>query len=228
MTVAASPSDGVGTKRNGRFEWSGPSNSCLGRAPVPSPPSSVSARVRHIAKCASGKREGSHPTNSLPLCGCILAALILPLTLARAETPEPVAMSGKTQVAIVHAQGAQVYECKADAAGRLAWQLREPIATLLEAGKTVGRHYAGPYWELADGSTVTAKVVGRAPGATSSDIPLLKLEVTSRRGVGKLSTVTGIQRLNTKGGALEGACTFPGEMTSIPYAADYAFWHEPR
>src|SRR2546421_10876903 len=35
---------------------------------------------------------------------------------------------------------------------------REPIATLLLDGKTVGRHYAGPNWEHADGSAVVAKV----------------------------------------------------------------------
>ena len=46
---------------------------------------------------------------------------------------------------------------------------REPIATLLMDGKTVGRHYAGPSWELTDGSAVTGKVAGRAPGSTSKD-----------------------------------------------------------
>ena len=74
---------------------------------------------------------------------------------------------------------------EADASGKLAWQFREPIATLLVDGKTVGRHYAGPTWELIDGSAVAAKVGGRAPGATASDIPLLKLEVTTRRGAGR-------------------------------------------
>ena len=66
--------------------------------------------------------------------------------------------AGETLVATIHAQGAQVYECKADASGKLAWQFREPIATLLVDGKTVGRHYAGPNWELADGSAVAGKV----------------------------------------------------------------------
>ena len=47
----------------------------------------------------------------------------------------------------LHAEGAQVYECKAGSDGKLAWAFREPIATLLLDGKTVGRHYAGPNWE---------------------------------------------------------------------------------
>src|SRR5262249_52944407 len=128
----------------------------------------------------------------------------------------------------LQAQGAQVYECKADAAGKLAWQFREPIATLLEGGKTIGRHYAGPHWELADGSVVAAKAVGRAPGATPQDIPLLKLETTSRHGSGRLADVSTIQRLDTKGGVAEGPCPAAGAMLSVPYSADYAFYRKAR
>ena len=111
-----------------------------------------------------------------------LAALVLPLAAARAEVPEAIAAPGQPVAATVHAEGAQVYECKGDAAGKLAWQFREPVATLLIDGEAVGRHYAGPNWEMADGSAVVAKVVGRAPGATGGDIQLLKLEVTAQRG----------------------------------------------
>src|SRR5262245_28043298 len=127
-----------------------------------------------------------------------LAFLILPLSTLRAEVPDAIAAPGETLVATIHAEGAQVYERKADASGKLAWQLREPIATLLLDGRTVGRHYAGPNWELADGSAVVAKVAARAPGATAKDIPLLKLEVVSQRGSGQLTGVTTIQRLATK------------------------------
>jgi hypothetical protein len=56
--------------------------------------------------------------------------------------PDAIVAPGETLVATIHAQGAQIYECKADADGKHAWQLREPIATLLVNGKTVGRHYA--------------------------------------------------------------------------------------
>ncbi|HEX2335572.1 MAG TPA: DUF3455 domain-containing protein, partial [Hyphomicrobiaceae bacterium] len=150
-----------------------------------------------------------------------LALLILPLSAARAEVPDAIATAGETLVTTIHAQGAQVYECKADASGKLAWQFREPIATLLVDGKTVGRHYAGPTWELNDGSAVAAKVGGRAPGATASDIPLLKLEVTTRRGAGELGSATTIQRLNTKGGVAGGACERAGAFLNVPYSADY-------
>ena len=156
--------------------------------------------------------------------GLTLAVLILPLSLARAEALDATANPGEILVATIHAQGAQVYECKADASKRLSWQFREPIATLLVDGKTVGRHYAGPTWELAEGGTITAKVTARAPGATGNDIPHLELEVTSRREAGQLSGVTTIRRLNTKGGVAGAPCERAGMFFSAPYSADYAFY----
>jgi hypothetical protein len=162
-----------------------------------------------------------------PIAACLtLACLTLPLAAASPEVPAPIAASGQTLVAIVHAEGAQVYECKADTAGKLAWQFREPIATLLAGGKTVGRHYAGPNWELADGSGVVGKVAGRAPGASATDIPLLKLEVTAQRGSGQLTDVTTVQRLNTRGGAADGVCARAGAFLSVPYSAEYTFFRK--
>jgi hypothetical protein len=164
--------------------------------------------------------------NSISRPSFVLALLMLPLAAARAEMPEAIAAPGEILVATMHAEGAQVYECKADATGKLVWQFREPIATLLVAGRTVGRHYAGPNWELADGSAVSGKVAGRAPGANPTDIPLLKLDVTSQRGNGQLAGVSTIQRLNTKGGAAEGPCGSAGAFLSVPYSADYAFYRK--
>jgi hypothetical protein len=100
---------------------------------------------------------------------------------AIAQMPPAIAAPGEATVATLHAEGAQIYECKAGNAGNLSWVFREPIATLLLDDKTVGRHYAGPTWEHRDGSAVTAKAVGNAPGATADDIPWLKLEVVNRR-----------------------------------------------
>jgi Protein of unknown function (DUF3455) len=161
--------------------------------------------------------------NLLSPAAFAFSVLVLPLAAARAQVPEAIAAPGETVVATIHAEGAQIYECKADTAGKLVWQFREPIATLLVDGKTVGRHYAGPNWELADGSAVVGKVFGRAPGATPKDIPLLKLEAISHRGTGQLSGVTTIQRLNTKGGVADGSCESAGAFLSVPYSADYAF-----
>jgi hypothetical protein len=157
-----------------------------------------------------------------------LASLLLsgsPMSALGAETtlPGAIAAPGETVVLSVHAEGAQVYECKAGADGKLGWAFREPIATLLADGKTVGRHFAGPSWEHNDGSAVVGKVAGSAPGATPNDIPWLKLDVISRRGSGVLSDVTTVQRIDTKGGKLEGACDQAGAYRSVPYSAEYVF-----
>ena len=97
-----------------------------------------------------------------PIC------LTLPFQVAAEASTPPlpavIAAPGEQIIATFHAEGAQVYQCKADADGRLVWQAREPIATLLHNGETVGRHYAGPSWEHLDGSTVGAKVSAKAPG----------------------------------------------------------------
>jgi hypothetical protein len=155
-------------------------------------------------------------------CLMLLAAMIAPA--GAAETlPEAIAAPGESVVLSVHAEGAQVYECKAGADGKLAWSFREPIATMLSEGKTIGRHYAGPNWEHADGSAVAAKAAGNAPGATAADIAWLKLEVASRRGSGVLTPVTTVQRINTHGGKLEGPCDKAGEFRSAPYSAEYVF-----
>lgn len=143
--------------------------------------------------------------------------------MAKAEVPAAIAAPGETVVATWHAEGAQVYECKAGADGKLAWAFREPIATLLADGKTVGRHYAGPTWEHMDGSAVVGKVAASAPGATPKDIPLLKLEVVASRGSGVLTGVTTIQRINTVGGRYDGACDKAGAFHSAAYTADYVF-----
>jgi hypothetical protein len=143
--------------------------------------------------------------------------------MAKAEVPAAIAAPGETVVATFHAEGAQIYECKAGGEGKLAWVFREPIASLFSEGKTIGRHHAGPNWEHQDGSAVTGKVSGNAPGTTPKDIPWLKLDVVASRGSGALSGVTTVQRINTAGGRYDGACEKAGTFHSAPYAADYVF-----
>jgi Protein of unknown function (DUF3455) len=164
------------------------------------------------------------------LLAALMAAAALPVAHAGnalAQTPAAIAAPGETPVVSFHAEGAQIYECKAGSGGDLVWVFREPIATLVLAGKTVGRHYAGPAWEHIDGSAVTGKATGNAPGATANDIPWLKLDVVNRRGGagsgGTLADVTTVQRINTRGGVLRGRCEETGALRSVPYSADYVF-----
>ena len=153
----------------------------------------------------------------------LLSGSLVSASAAETPLPDAIAAPGETVVLTTHAEGAQVYECKAGTDGKLAWAFREPIATLVHEGKTVGRHYAGPNWEHTDGSAVVGKAVGNAPGASPKDIPWLKLEVTANRGSGVLTGVTTVQRINTQGGKLEGACDKAGIHRSAPYSADYLF-----
>jgi hypothetical protein len=144
-------------------------------------------------------------------------------TGAMAQVPAAVAAPGETPVATFQGEGAQIYQCKAGNDGKLAWVFREPIATLILDDKTVGRHYAGPTWEDVDGSAVTGKAIGSAPGATANDIPWLKLDVVNHRGGGTLADVSTVQRLDTHGGALQGTCDHAGDFASVPYSATYVF-----
>ena len=91
--------------------------------------------------------------------------------IAQTSLPEAIAAPGETVILTLHAEGAQIYECKSSGDGALTWAFREPIATLFSDGKTVGRHYAGPNWEYSDGSAVVGQVVGTAPGQVAMDIP---------------------------------------------------------
>jgi hypothetical protein len=162
-------------------------------------------------------------TGARPPYAVLLASSIASAAAAETPLPDALKVPGESVVLSAHAEGAQVYECKAGPDGKPAWAFREPIATLLFDGKTIGRHYAGPNWEDNDGSAVTGKVAACAPGATPDDIPWLKLQVVSSRGSGILSGVTTVQRINTSGGKIEGACDKAGSFRSAPYSADYVF-----
>jgi hypothetical protein len=158
-------------------------------------------------------------------CAALALALgVLAVGAARAQLPDAIAALDAAPLVTLHAEGAQIYECKSDRDGKLSWTFREPIAALMLEGRTVGRHYAGPTWEHADGSSVKAKVVGSAPGASGADIPWLKLEVVERRGAG----ADFVQRINTVGGVLQGSCERAGSLRSVAYAADYVFRRKDR
>ena len=153
----------------------------------------------------------------------LLTGILKSAPAADTPLPDAIVAPGEAIILTLHAEGAQVYDCKAGSDGKPAWAFREPIATLMADGKTVGRHYAGPNWEYSDGSAVVGKAAGNAPGAAANDIPWLKLTVVSQRGSGVLTGVTTVQRINTQGGKLNGVCEEAGKLRAAPYAADYIF-----
>lgn len=160
--------------------------------------------------------------SSISICATFSIATCAGTAPAHAQMPAAIAAPGEAVVATLQAEGAQIYECKPSAGG-LSWVFREPIATLLLNGKTVGRHYAGPTWEHVDGSSVVGKVAANAPAQAASDIPWLKLDATTRRGKGLLSSVNTIQRVDTRGGVHSGPCETAGAFFNAPYSATYVF-----
>ena len=146
-----------------------------------------------------------------------------------AQIPAAIVARAGAVIATFHAEGAQIYQCKPDSEKypseprALTWQFREPIATLIVGGKSIGRHYAGPNWDYIDGSGVRGRVVTSAPAATSNDIPWLEIEVVEHRDDGILSDATTVQRINTKGGLAQGPCEPAGAYLSVPYSAEYVF-----
>jgi hypothetical protein len=156
----------------------------------------------------------------LALIGSLAAA-------AQAESlenlPAAIAVKAGVPVAQLQAAGAQIYICAKNATGALSWTFREPVASLLEEGRTVGRHFVGPTWEFVDGSRVVGELVSKAPGATAKDIPWLKLSVKDPPKSGLVAGATSVLRIDTKGGVFEGACGSEGELHSEPYTATYTF-----
>jgi hypothetical protein len=129
----------------------------------------------------------------------------------RPSTDEVLAM-------VVPAKGVQIYECSGE-----KWAFVAPEAELFDAnGKRIGRHYAGPTWEAADGSKVAGSLKSRADAPQADAIPWLLLGAKSVGPQGAFSRVTSIQRVSTTGGAAPaGTCTTPGERARVAYTADY-------
>jgi len=177
-----------------------------------------------MIKHDNGPRRSPIPIGLISFCLAAVAIVSIPLQLANAAgIPEGIETKDATPIATVNAEGVQIYECKADLDNKMSWQFREPLATLLQDGETVGRHFAGPSWEFADGSVITGKVVKQAPGVSQNDIRLLRLDVVDHLRDGILSKVTSVQRLDTKGGVFSGTCEQPGALHLEPYSARYVF-----
>jgi hypothetical protein len=139
------------------------------------------------------------------------------------------APAGEELILIVRATGFQIYVCRPGAAGKPAWTLKAPDAELFDAqGKSIGKHFGGPTWQLTDGSQVTGKMAAKADAPDPKAISWLLVTVTGHAGSGKLSSVTSIQRVNTAGGLAPTAqeCTAQSAEVEFKssYSADYHFY----
>lgn len=134
---------------------------------------------------------------------------------------------GAKLVLVADAKGFQIYTCEQQN-GQYLWAFKAPEAQLFDKrGKVIGRHFAGPSWELNDNSAVTGKIIEHADAPDKEAIPWLLLAVVSHSGRGKLTNVTYIQRVNTKRGKAPaagcGASSASNEARS-PYSATYRFY----
>lgn len=162
--------------------------------------------------------------------GACATSPMMMMKVDNAALPEAVRVpAGQKLMMATSATGEITYECreKKDMAGAHEWAFVGPVATLYGADKKmVGKYYAGPTWEAADGSKVTGKQVAVAP-ATPGSIPLQLVKAEPAMGAGAMTGVSYIQRLNTKGGVAPAmACDAmgKGKRQVVAYEADYVFY----
>jgi hypothetical protein len=152
------------------------------------------------------------------------------LTVQRPTVPDSIqAPAGEELVFMASARGFQIYVCRSDADGKAAWTLKAPEAELFdEQGKSIGKHFGGPTWQLNDGSQVTGKMAAKVDAPDPKAIPWLLVTVTGNSGSGALSGVTSIQRVNTVAGLAPAAkeCTQKSGEAEFrsEYSADYYFY----
>jgi len=138
--------------------------------------------------------------------------------------------SNEVPTLMLSAKGVQIYECRAktDQAGAYEWTFIAPEAELFDVrGTKAGRHYAGPHWELSDGSKIVGTVKERADALEAGAIPWLLLTAKSVGAEGALSKITSVQRVNTAGGvAPKSGCSSAtaGTQVRVDYTADYYFF----
>jgi hypothetical protein len=170
----------------------------------------------------------NRPRNFTTVAIISAAIMIFAVSIFGQEVPAQLQPPANEQLLVqAHAKGDQVYTCKDDAE-KFMWTLKAPDAQLFDKdNKPFGKHFAGPSWQANDGSKVTGKAVGNAPSPDANSIPWLLVTVVSRDGNGVLSSVTSIQRINTKGGrAPTSGCdaTQVDKEVRVPYTADYRFF----
>jgi Protein of unknown function (DUF3455) len=166
-----------------------------------------------------------------------------PLRIAQADAntlpqaPESLKVpSNQSLLMKTAAKGLQIYTCKAKAEPTIAsgksayeWTLKAPSAELFdEQGQVVGKHYAGPTWEMQkDHSSVVGAVSAKANAPQANAIPWLLLKAKSHKGEGILSSVSWVQRLETAGGkAPASGCDLEHRdaEVQVPYTASYYFY----
>jgi hypothetical protein len=187
---------------------------------------SLTTGCEHLSDGTPGSNKGSGTAN--PGSAATSAS---PKNFAPLAVPDALKVpAGQVLTIAARGLGVQIYQCQARPAdpADFAWILKAPEAQLhYEAGKELGKHYAGPTWEALDGSKVIGEVVAHDDGADITAIPLLLLRAKQTAGSGVFANISSIQRLHTIGGkAPPTGCSQPyaGTEVRVAYSADYYFY----
>jgi hypothetical protein len=175
----------------------------------------------------------SYRTRVILMKNCLLVALacLLPgMGGAFAAGPRVTAPTGAKLLLRTSAQGVQIYKCqKAD--DGYHWVFSAPDAALFDAmGQQVGTHFAGPTWQMQDGSKIVGEVVAQAPAPEPHAIGWLLLRVKSHDGNGVLSGVELVRRIDTLGGTAPAAgcdADHASAEVRMRYMANYLFYAGP-
>ncbi len=161
----------------------------------------------------------------------VLVLLLASATGALAEAPGVSAPPGARLLLEVEAQGVQIYAC-GKASDGYHWLFKAPDAALFDTtGRQVGTHFAGPTWQMADGSKIVGEVVGQAPAPDPHAIAWLLLRVKSHDGSGILSEAGWVRRVDTQAGVApatpcDAAQALP--EARMRYTARYLFYATPK
>ena len=164
-----------------------------------------------------------------------LASAFMIAACASSPRPQPAAVPESLRVpdvfVVVLARAPRaltISVCKVNTAEPPAfeWVLKAPDAELFDqGGARIGRHYAGPTWESADGSRVVGEAVQRS--AVQGAIPWLLLRARSNEGAGVFASVKYIQRVDTVGGVAPSAgcdAAHADAEARVDYSANYDFY----
>jgi Protein of unknown function (DUF3455) len=160
---------------------------------------------------------------------CLLAPLCIGLSRASETSgiPEVLAVPNNQRLVLeLTGRGVQIYKCFEEADHKYEWKLEAPEADLFDKnGKKIGRHFAGPTWQLNAGDKLVGRVRQKLESKSKGAIPWLLLETVDSSG-DTFGHVKSVQRVETKGGKppAEATAANVGEKKRIPYSATYKFY----
>ncbi|MBV9782783.1 MAG: DUF3455 domain-containing protein [Acidisphaera sp.] len=162
---------------------------------------------------------------AMALRALVLLAIVVPgATGALAQEERVPPPPGARMLLEAAAQGVQIYTCQKGSDGS-RWVFTAPDAALFDAaGRQIGTHFAGPTWQMDDGSKIIGEVVSQAPAPEPHAIAWLLLRVTSHAGSGVLGDAALVRRVDTQGGAAPTTPCAGTQEARMRYAARYLFY----